>query len=97
MNSKTSYSKKYGAICILDALGTKGIWKQKDPENVIQNWERFVTTIENNIIKNDKGIEYSLYAFSDTLIITASGKLSLEKLLFGLSVHLATLVAFGFP
>jgi hypothetical protein len=27
-------------VIILDALGVKGIWKTKNPEKVLQNWNK---------------------------------------------------------
>jgi hypothetical protein len=34
------YENVYGIVIILDALGVKGIWKTKNPEKVLQNWNK---------------------------------------------------------
>lgn len=96
MSGKITYLKKYGAICILDALGTKGIWKKKNPENVIENWEKFVNIVDTGI-KKDKNFETNFYAFSDTIIITVSGNLPIEKVLNRLSVIVLSSITFGLP
>lgn len=64
--------KKYGAIIMLDSLGTKGIWKVKDPEDVLANWKSLVSVFKEDL-ENAKQSYKSpprLYAFSDTIIIT---------------------------
>ncbi len=98
MAKKIQHSKQYGAICILDALGTKGIWKQKNPQEVIANWEYFVNVLDDHFSDARKnGFVFNLYAFSDTLILTCSGKHPIEKLLYELGVHVLSATLFGLP
>lgn len=95
--NKITYSKKYGAICILDALGTKGVWKQRNPESVIENWENYVNAVERNLKISNNQINYNIYAFSDTLIITCSGNLPIEKILLDLGINITVAISYGLP
>lgn len=78
-----STPRKYeGIIVLLDALGMKGIWSEKNPIHVLQAWDRVYYAFEsavNNIIFPSPNISLQFKAFSDTVIITASDKNFLER------------------
>lgn len=64
-------SKKFGAVAVLDALGTKGRWKQESATKIINKWEELITAYKKAIKKpSKKGYKMSIHAFSDTVIIT---------------------------
>lgn len=66
--------KKYGVVAILDALGTRGIWKRRSPSMTINKWDEFVTNYKKTLSKKRKRKTHdiSFHAFSDTVIITVS-------------------------
>jgi len=70
-------TKKYGAVILIDALGTKGIWKRNDSANVLKTWTQFNKNIQDTVISSlGKTNEVSFASFSDTIIITATSNLS---------------------
>jgi len=89
-----TYTKQEGLVLLLDALGTKGIWRDKDPSLVLDNWEQVVDTLVIDVEASKKrGIDFRYNAFSDTLIITMTGKTK-EELLNEASVIVSALVSF---
>lgn len=62
----------YGVIVILDALGSKGIWKSSDIKEVLEIWEIFIQKIEETLLRFTKKekVDFSINAFSDTIILT---------------------------
>jgi len=68
------FSEEYGTVIFLDSLGTKGIWKGKDPKTVLKNWKEFIDSIDlDKKIANKQGLKLSRRAFSDTIILTLTG------------------------
>lgn len=64
--------EKYGAVILLDALGTKGVWKNNDTDVILERWNTFTGLFEDlfeNYMKEYKA-EVTFTAFSDTIIIT---------------------------
>jgi hypothetical protein len=68
-----------GVVVFLDALGVKGIWARADPESVVSSWEEVLKRLNDSIAKSPKvgsigdkpeSINYTIAAFSDTVIIT---------------------------
>ncbi|MFT3911445.1 MAG: hypothetical protein QM737_18625 [Ferruginibacter sp.] len=76
---------KQGVICILDILGTKGIWTEES----VEQYFKIISEIEkNNLnpakehflkIKNDMPIELDFISFSDTLVVTLTKTITEEK------------------
>ncbi len=63
----------YGFVCILDALGTKGSWKQEDPKNQVELIEGFVKNLKTNItapLDDDEKRRLKIMNFSDSIFIT---------------------------
>jgi len=75
MRGSTKIVKRHGVIVILDALGIKGIWNGKYPEEttkIIDIWDSIVDSYRYFYNRDPHLISsVSLKAFSDTLIITA--------------------------
>lgn len=66
--------KQEGVIAFLDALGTKGIWKNGDPSEFLVFWELIVGGFEKFLGSSKNGdIEFTVDAFSDTVIVSAIG------------------------
>lgn len=71
--------KYYGVVCILDALGTKGVTREEEAELKFMKWrliESLFKAIEENqpsVISN-KDIVLRLASFSDTILITIGAK-----------------------
>ncbi len=68
-----------GVVVFLDALGVKGIWARAEPEGVITSWEEVLKRLNESIKNSPKigsignkpeALNYSIAAFSDTVIIT---------------------------
>ncbi len=64
-------------VVLLDALGVKGIWKSKDPKEVLSKWRDLKIAFESrceflSLELNKRQIDdrVSFTAFSDTIIIT---------------------------
>lgn len=67
-----NYEEHYGVVVFLDALGIKGIWKHKKPKDILANWESLVSKSKKFLEESEKlAGNYTLYAFSDTIIIVA--------------------------
>lgn len=66
---------KRGFICVLDALGTKGVWKQKSPIDVVEifkSLKRLKSDAMRYVIPKSKEIKYNF--FSDSIIISFQDK-----------------------
>lgn len=85
-------SLKQGVVCVLDALGTKGVWNRKNPSSVVKTWDDLVDSFmyfKRAMIKDEWAKFTStpnVKAFSDTIMITYHGK-NLQHLLGAMSVH----------
>jgi len=67
--SKFTKGDKTGVIILLDALGTKGIWKRMPPENYVKKWLEIKEYLENiQELKNLVIVE--VCRLSDTVIIS---------------------------
>lgn len=71
------HEKVYGLVVFLDALGLKGIWKTRDPEEVLNNWNSVYYLISNSVSRHLNGPKLS--AFSDTFIISLRGHREILK------------------
>ena len=69
---KEPLTKKFGLVSYIDALGTKEMWKERDPQNILKTWNKFITKSEFIFNLTFKGNETKITfnSFSDTLIIT---------------------------
>jgi hypothetical protein len=76
-------NSRYGAVSFLDMLGAKGIWKNRNPEDVLNNYNDVIKSfkaaiealneqIASNTALTIKNIEFEISAFSDTIIIAGS-------------------------
>lgn len=65
--------EKIGIIVLLDALGTKGIWKREKSNEVLERWNQFVDFFEKFVSKYIRD-KVTFNAFSDTIIITIISK-----------------------
>lgn len=86
----------YGVVVMLDALGTKGIWRDHNLAEVTTTWEVFLKmlkTVEKESADEEK-YEWKINAFSDTIIITFTGK-PIEKLLDIASDSTRTAIGYG--
>ena len=86
-----NFDKRYGVITILDALGTKGSWKDKEKMERLRNWssitdelDDFLYTKANEIIKvqpvygQELDLRYDLAIVSDTIFLLCSIKTTNE-------------------
>ena len=75
--------KKKGILILMDRLGTKGIWKQKDSEQVINDWSIFIQLIEKDFVDElrKKYYDVRFTVFSDTVFITVYGNEEEELIL----------------
>ena len=62
---------KDGAIAFLDALGFKGIWRDKDPQQVLQKLRAIEGEAQRKLLPAAAETDLSLRFFSDTVIICA--------------------------
>lgn len=100
------YSSTEGIVILLDALGTKGIWKDQLPEAVLKIREVLGMTIKRKFEKIFPN-KSTCNIFSDTIIITIEGKLednfvkmsanlfSLFVVSLGLKINLRGAINFG--
>lgn len=82
--------KKIGVVALLDALGTKGVWKRENPEAVVKTWDNLMNTyhdVSQKRTEKEYGYKSNFFAFSDTIIITATGN-DITKTLISLGVDL---------
>lgn len=93
---KSIENQQHGVIVYLDALGTKGIWKQNDPNIVLKRWNSLIKDVQQHVkgMYEKKKIKSSFNAFSDTVIMTFTGTND-EVLLENLGSMLVTLVVVG--
>jgi len=75
------YPESYGSVILLDSLGTKGIWKNREPDDVLGNWENLVKAFKEHIQGKPEYKESKIFAFSDTIVITIKGT-DVKKILF---------------
>lgn len=67
-------------IAFLDALGVKGIWKTRNPSEVVKDWEKNVKDFHEskNEIKKEYDIEFDeppqVKVFSDTVVLIYKGR-----------------------
>ena len=75
--------KQKGVLVLMDRLGTKGIWKQDDPDIVINQWSSFIELIKKTFYRELKKRNYDIHftAFSDSIFITIYGKNKEESVL----------------
>lgn len=81
---------------MLDALGTKGVWKGSNFASFMEEWSLLTNLIRDRLEKFDKkeGIETSFFAFSDTIIIAFKGS-NTEKILSEAAVFSSAMVSYG--
>jgi hypothetical protein len=60
------HEKTFGMVAFLDALGVKRIWETRDPNDVLNDWNKVYYLFADGL--KDLGI--TVAAFSDTLIIS---------------------------
>lgn len=68
--------ENYGTVILMDSLGTKGIWKNKEEgKELAERWNKLVKAIESSFdnYRKDFGVKPEIYAISDTMIITILG------------------------
>lgn len=71
---------RYGIVCMLDALGTKGVWNNQYNDEYIKNIKTIRETLRLEIdkLKEDKNIneiaDFNHYIFSDTIILAFQSK-----------------------
>jgi len=78
--------KKYGSIILIDALGTKSRWKNKDGDKIFEKWEKFLDLLDDiikkvnspNTEKHHEHLKIRIHSFSDTILITLPT--SIEKI-----------------
>jgi len=73
-----TYEYTYGVVILLGALGVKGIWKTKNVTEVFENWNSVYYSFSDTI-NNRQLSGVSLYAFSDTFIVSMRGHERLIK------------------
>jgi len=71
-SSQKKIPEKYGVVILLDALGTKGVWKDNDTDDIIERWNTFTGIFKDLFTKFLKRYKckVTFTAFSDTIIIT---------------------------
>lgn len=74
-NQKLSNEMSYGIVCIIDALGTKGAWKQDSPSSYIEklkDCKKFILNYkqENQSLKDFNNTYLNFHSFSDTFFIS---------------------------
>lgn len=73
MSQFNTIGHKTGVVILLDALGTKGIWKRESPENYINRWIQIRAYLQ-DLQKEKSMIIIEDHLFSDTIIITIVSK-----------------------
>lgn len=90
-----SYQEHYAAVIILDALGTKGVWKTANLEEFMMTWENLTQAIKEGLKRDEmKDTKSSFYAFSDTLIIAIKGN-DVENILKHAGILTGTAIEWG--
>lgn len=95
------FPKTFGVIILIDALGTKGIWKGQDSGEILKKWTRFNKNIQDSVISGlGSNNDVSFASFSDTIVITASSA-NIERTLRDvsdfLSDHIIESMIIGMP
>jgi hypothetical protein len=95
MSDPENYSQSSGAVVVLDALGTKGIWNKMDPQTILDHWKEFISSlfIELNMAKREH-LVLTYNHFSDTIIMTITGDEDVRILNFFSSI-LTAIVDYG--
>lgn len=71
----SSFEESEGVVILLDSLGSKGIWKTRDPQEFLSTWEGLISTTNVDVRAcKDNGVDLKFNAFSDTMIITLTGE-----------------------
>jgi len=93
----SSFQDKEGVVILLDSLGTKGIWKSRNPEEVLVSWQGVIDSTNVDVLAcRDNGIDLKFNAFSDTMIITLTGD-DKEKILEEAGTTLNSIISVGIP
>lgn len=74
--AKDGLSKfSHGAVAVIDALGFKGIWNNKNPDDVLATLERAKENAKRNeaITRDFVSDDISIRFFSDGVVITSTG------------------------
>lgn len=93
---KPDTEMQYGVVVMLDALGTKGIWRDQDLKKVTKRWEKLLGSLD-GILKAESKIhtfQPKMNAFSDTIIFTFVGN-TIEDLLAVASSCTSTIIGLG--
>lgn len=93
MNRLAETKEEFGCVVLLDALGTKGIWRRQNPNEIIENWNAVIDSQTRVIIEDDenKKVITKILAFSDTLIMTKTSD-SVEDLFYSVTLDLVTMI-----
>lgn len=75
--------EKEGLVVMLDLLGTKGMWLNEDPSEIIDKWNLLIKSLRalgEDLFNVDMGEDlkiksWNIKAFSDTIIMTFEGKI----------------------
>ncbi len=86
-----SHELKTGIVCILDALGTKGVWNRNNPSTVLKKWDELIDSfVSLSGVKIKGNVKFdsppNVKAFSDTIMITYHGS-NLEDLMVNMASH----------
>lgn len=68
---ENQYVPSYGIVIILDALGTKGIWKSRNPGYFLKTWD-YILKRSNAFVESEGKFKtkFTVKSFSDTIIIS---------------------------
>ena len=90
---KHNFEKRYGVITILDVLGTKGSWKDKEKMQRLTNWSHLLDELDNFLYKRgNKILKVQLAVVSDTIFLLCSIKTTNEELPLHLVKHPINLI-----
>lgn len=93
----SSFQEKEGVVILLDSLGTKGIWKSRNPKEVLTSWQGIVDSTNMDVRAcKTSDVDLKFNAFSDTLIITMTGN-DKQKLLEEAGTTLNSIISVGIP
>lgn len=93
---------KPGIIVLLDALGTRGIWRKQNSDKISKEWNKFITEFEALVKKRleKQKLNPIFRTFSDTIVImivTSEPKTALIELASCLHVPFITSMMIGMP
>lgn len=93
--AKLIHEERYGVIVLLDALGVKGIWKNQDPQKILDSWNGVIDNVNLDVKEAKKlGMTLEFDAFSDTLIISITGG-EIDAMIKRMAFSLYTLIPFA--